>query len=316
MTSNSSAPFPPYIAISLGIAAASAASIFIRFAQGYAPSLVIAAYRLALASLILLPLLFWHSRVNLQSIQRRQWILIIISGVLLAIHFGTWITSLEYTSVASSVILVSSSPLFVALLSSILLQDKLNRTLLSGMAIAVLGTIIVGLSDACALNYGIHCPSLSYFTQGQAIRGDLLALSGAIAIAGYILIGRYLRPSVSLLPYITLAYSIAAFVLILTTLVSGLPLFGYPRQAYMWFLLLAFIPQLLAHSAINWSLRYLSATFVSISLLGEPICATILAYLVLGEQPNRLYFIGALLILVGVIFAAQKKGASDYLDIA
>ena len=297
---------PPVIGLTFAILAASTASILIRFAQSDAPSLVIAVYRLSIAFLILTPVLLSRYRSDLQAMTKREVSLTLISGMFLAIHFATWITSLEYTSVASSVVLVQTAPLFVALLSPLILRERLSHSIVAGLILALIGSLIIGLSDACSLDKGLRCPSLASFFLGNAMKGDLLALAGAAAGAGYIIIGRRVRSTVSLIPYITLTYGVASVVLIVLMLRAGHPPFGYSPQTYLWLLLLALLPQLFAHSTYNWALRYLSAALVSISQLGEPVSSTILAYLILRETPPPLRIVGGVIILTGIAVASIR----------
>jgi drug/metabolite transporter (DMT)-like permease len=147
--------------------------------------------------------------------------------------------------------------------------------------------------------------------QGGALLGDVLALIGAIMAAAYLLIGRRLREGMSLVPYIFLVYGIASIVLVLFVLGAGQPFTGYQPQTYLWFILLAFVPQLLGHSTFNWSLRYLSAALVSTSLLGEPVGSTILAYFILQETPGILKIFGAILILAGIFIATRSEIVQD-----
>jgi drug/metabolite transporter (DMT)-like permease len=299
-------PIPPLLALLFGILAVSAASIFIRYAQVYAPSLVIAAYRLVLASLILSPLAFLRYRSEMQRLGLQDLGLALLSGFFLALHFATWISSLEYTSVASSVVLVTTAPLWVALLTPFTLKERLPRPVIFGMALALAGGTVIGLSDSCTWSSeGLNCPPLSEFVQGQAFLGDLLALVGALMAAAYILIGRSLRGKMSLIPYIFVVYGMAALVLVALMLVAGHSPTGYPPPAYLWMLLLALIPQLLGHSTFNWALRYLSAAYVSIALLGEPVGSSILAYFLLQETPTNLKIFGAILILTGIYIASK-----------
>ncbi|MBN1665731.1 MAG: DMT family transporter, partial [Anaerolineales bacterium] len=210
--------------------------------------------------------------------------------------------------VASSVVLVSTTPLWVALLSPLTIKEPIRRLVLVGMALAMLGGVIIGLSDACSLQAGgIHCPPWREFVAGEAFIGDLLALAGALAAAGYMLVGRRLRDRMSLLPYIFVVYGMAALVLVLVLLVSGAPAFGYAPRNYLWLLLLALVPQLLGHSTFNWALRYLSAAYVSVTLLGEPIGSAILAYFLLGETPGALLIAGGILILAGIYVASTRR---------
>ena len=302
------APVPPLLVLAFGILAVSTASVFIRNAQQYAPSLVIAAYRLTLASLFLLPIAVTRRSQELGTLTRSELSLALLSGGFLAVHFATWISSLEYTSVTSSVVLVTTTPLWVALLSPWTIKEPLTKAILIGLVLAMAGSILIGLSDVCTWNQsGFACLSASEFLQRGAFFGDLLALSGAWAAAGYILIGRSLRVKMSLVGYVFLVYGMAALVLVGFVLVSKEPFFGYPPQAYLWFLLLALVPQLMGHSSFNWALGYLSAAYVSISLLGEPIGSTILAYIFLHETPGIVEIIGAILILIGIYIASRKQ---------
>lgn len=308
-------PIPPALAIGFGILAVSTASIFIRYAQAQAPSLVIAAYRLTLASLALAPLAITRHGRELRALRGREVALALLSGLLLALHFAAWITSLEYTSVASSVVLVSTTPLWVALLSPAILKEPLTRPILFGMGMALGGGVVVGLSDSCSWEgAGLACPPWSEFLRAEAFVGDLLALIGAWMACGYLLIGRRLRAGMSLIAYIFLVYGTAAAVLIALTLAAGQSLWGYPPLAYLWFVLLALVPQLLGHSTFNWALGYLPAAYVSITLLGEPIGSAILAYLLLDETPTVLKVFGAILILAGIYVASQTQATAKPAD--
>ena len=298
----------PVLAIAFGILAMASAAIFIRFAQQFAPSIVIAAYRLTLASLLLVPIALARNRSELRNLERSQLAFGLLSGLFLALHFATWITSLAYTTVASSVMLVSTVPLWVALLAPITIKEPLSRPIISGMGLALFGAIVIGISDVCTLNgTSLTCPPLDEFIQGNAFIGDILALIGAIMGAGYVLIGRKLRTRVSLLSYIFVVYGMAAIILVLIMFAMGESPFGYPPQAYIWFLLLALFPQLLGHSSVNWALGYLSAAYVSIILLSEPIGSTILAYLLFEEVPSSMKIFGAILILAGIFIASRTE---------
>ena len=208
-------------ALLTAILAVSTASIFIRFAQKEAPSLVIAAYRLSFASLALAPVALARYRDELRHLTRSGLLLGLLSGIFLALHFATWITSLEYTTVASSVVLVSTSPLWVALLAPVFLKEPLSRWVIVGMLLALAGGTIIGLSDACHWSTGLICPPLAEFVKGKASLGNFLALAGAFAVTGYLLIGRKLRAGMSLIPYILVVYSMAALTLIVIMLLAG-----------------------------------------------------------------------------------------------
>jgi len=301
-------PIPPLLVLAFGILAVSAASVMIRFAQREAPSLVIAAWRLALAAMVLTPFALARRRIELASLSSRERGLAALSGVFLALHFATWISSLAFTTVASSVVLVSTAPLWVALLSPITLKEPLSRLMVVGLLLALAGSVTVGVSDSCAwTGYGLACPDLREFLRGRAFIGDLLALAGALTAAGYLIIGRRLRVRLSLLTYIFVVYGVAALVLVGVALVAGLPLFGYSSITYLWLLGLALVPQLLGHTSYNWALAYLSAAYVSIAVLGEPIGSSILAFFLLNELITPLKLVGAALILAGIFLASRSE---------
>jgi drug/metabolite transporter (DMT)-like permease len=285
-----------------GIAAASTAAIFIRFAQSEgAPSIVIAAARLTIASLILAPIALTRYLSDLRRLDRQELVLALLSGLFLALHFATWITSLEYTTVASSVVLVSTTPLWVALLAPLVLHERVGTAAVVGLSLALTGGVIVGLSDVCTWQTGaLSCPSLRTFFGGTAFLGDFLALAGAWMAAGYLLVGRKLRAKLGLVPYIFVVYGMAAVVLMVLMLGMGESPIGLPPLAYLWFALLALVPQLFGHSTFNWVLKYLPASFVSVALLGEPVGSTILAYFIFQELPGWVKIGGALLIMTGI----------------
>jgi|SRR5271157_285082 len=295
--------------LGVGVLAASTAAILILFAQhAGAPSIVIAAYRLTIASLILAPLALTRYRSELANLRRSQWILVLLSGTFLAVHFASWITSLQYTSVASSVVLVSTTPLWVALLSPLVLRERLGLAAILGMLLALTGGIVVALSDACTFQAGrLTCPSLQTFFNGQAVVGDLLALFGAWMASGYMLVGRKVRSSLELIPYIFIVYSMAAVVLIAILFAAGEKPFGYSASVFLWCLLLALIPQLVGHTAYNWALKYLPASFVAVTLLGEPIGATVLAFIIFQQSPGWIKILGGLFILTGIYLAARTR---------
>jgi drug/metabolite transporter (DMT)-like permease len=298
----------PLLILFFGLLAVSTASIFIRYAQANAPSLVIAAYRLSFAVIGLAPFAWTRRRDELGALTSHDLLLALLSGFFLALHFATWITSLEFTTVASSVVLVTTTPLWVGLFAPVVLKEPLPRIVAFGLGLALIGSTIVGLSDVCGLSStGLTCPSWAQMLHGRAFTGDLLALAGAVMAACYLMIGRSLRSRMSLLSYIFLVYGMAACVLIIAMFARGQSPFGYPPSTYLWFLLLAFIPQLIGHTTFNWSLRYLSAAYVSISLLGEPVGSTILAYLILRETPTALKVFGAILILIGIYVASRSE---------
>jgi len=303
-------PRPRFIlplALVIAILAVSTSSIFIRFAQEEAPSLVIAALRLTCATLLLAPIALLRHRNELTSLTRNELRLGIFAGLFLAVHFATWISSLEYTTVASSVVLVSTGPLWVALLSPVFLNERTTRAAVVGLFVAILGAIIIGLSDACTWDNGLRCPHLGQILQGPAMWGNFLALAGAWAVSGYIIIGRKVRAKISLIPYIFLVYGISAVALIVMMFAAGESPRGYSAQTYGWIFLLAVFPQLIGHSTYNWALRYISASFVAVTTLAEPLGSAVLAYFILSETPENGVLIGGFLILIGIYLAARSR---------
>jgi drug/metabolite transporter (DMT)-like permease len=276
-----------YSVLAIGVISVSFAAVLIRLAD--APSLVIAAYRLCLAALILAPFAVKLSGKELRKIPGRNLAMMLLAGGFLALHFGLWITSLSYTSVATSVVLVTATPIFVAIASYLLFKEKLTVKIVLGIAISIGGSVLIG--------YGNWSIGTSPFF------GAGLALAGALAIAGYLLTGRRLRRTTGLLSYTFVTYSSAAVLLLITALASGYSLSGYSGNTYLMFVLLALIPQILGHSSLNWSLKFMPATMVTIAVLGEPIIATTLAFLILNESPTLTEIIGGILILGGILIA-------------
>ena len=298
----------PFIAIGFAILAVSTASIFIRLDQGDGiPSLAIAAYRMTLAVLFIAPFAIWKTRSEIRIIARKDWILIVLSGFLLACHFASWITSLEYTSVASSVVLVTTAPLWVALLSPLLLKEGITRVILIGLFVALLGSVIVGLSEACSFSPSLSCTTTQGLFAGRAFIGNIFALGGAFFSAGYLMVGRKVRERYSLLTYVFLVYAIAALFLLIIVGVTRTSLKIANPIDMIWLVALALIPQVIGHSTFNWALKYLSAAYVSIALLGEPVGTVILAFLILKEKPTIFELVGGALILCGIYLASAWK---------
>ncbi len=272
------------------------------------PSLVIAAYRTAVATLILLPMMLLRHRDEVRGLGRADWRLALLSGVLLALHFATWISSLAYTSVASSTVLVSTSPLWVALASPFFLGESFTRPLKIGMGLALVGSMLIGVAGTLAWVDGrvVFTTGMVAGAAGRPLLGNALALLGAVAAAGYLLIGRKLRVRLSLVSYITLVYATAALCLIVVVYLTGNSMFGYSPQAYLIFLLMALGPQLLGHSSFNYALAYLPAAIVGATTFAEPIGASILAFLIFGEVPGPLVLLGGAFVFAGLLAAGRR----------
>jgi len=267
----------------------STAAILIKLAE--APAIIIAAYRLGVTGVLVGPTAFALRRSELRDLDRRDWLLSLTSGAFLSLHFIFWISSLQLTSVASSVILVTTNPIFVGLGSVFILRERLPRTLISGIGLAVLGGAMIGSGD---LSLG-----------GRALTGDLLALLGGIAHSGYLLIGQRVRVKMDALSYIAIVYGMAAVLTLIAAVLSGISFVGYPTMTYVWMVLLAIGPQIVGHSSYNWALRYVSAAAVAVLILGEPVGASILAYFLLDEALTWWKIAGGALVLSGIYLATR-----------
>jgi len=290
------------IVLLIGIIAVSAASILIRNAQTTAPSLVIASYRMTIASLVVVPVALWRHQKELRKLRATEWLLAAASGVFLALHFAAWVTSLEYTSVTSSVVLEGTSPLWVAVGSCLLLRERLTRLVAAGLIVAVTGGLVIGLGD------------MTQGARSASLLGDSLALLGALMVTGYWVIGRRVRGSLSLVPYVAIVYSMAAVVLLIMAAGARQPLTGYDTTTYLWLVLLALVPQLVGHSSFNWALARLPAVFVAVATLGEPIGATVLAYFLLSETPTTIRMFGAALVLAGIAVTMRRQPSAASIE--
>ena len=278
----------------VGIVAISTASIFIKLCD--APALIISTYRMVLASLILMP---WASHQKVwKGWEKKDVAWLIFSGIFLSLHFASWIASLKYTSVASSVVLVSTHPIFIGIGSRLFLKERLGLNLILGIGLSVIGSGLIGYGDMALSK--------------EALMGDGLALLGALAASGYFLVGRKMRKNQDLLAYIFPVYSTAGLVLIVLSLSFQKPFFGYSSTTYLLFFLLAIVPQLIGHTTFNWALRFFPASMVSITILGEPIGSTILAYFILGEGLTPWKILGGILIFTGILIALKKGDLNSH----
>ena len=277
-------PLVVYGGLALGVSAVSSAAVIIRLAD--APSLTIAAYRLALAAVVVVPLGLAFEWGALASLTRRQWGLVLAAAICLAAHFAFWIASLEHTSVASSVVIVTSNPVIVAIGAALFLRERSSPRVLAGITVAVAGGVVIAVGD--------------WDLGDRRLFGDLLAFLGAVAVAGYYIAGRSLREHLSILGYIAPVYGAAAVILVVAALATGAKLTGFGVEVYGWLVLLALLPQLVGHSSLNWSLGYLPATLVATAVMAEPIGASLLAWAVLDEAPPVASVAGGALVLAGV----------------
>ncbi|BBB90394.1 MAG TPA: DMT family transporter [Methylomusa anaerophila] len=262
----------PYWAILIGIFSISSSAIFVKFAA--APSIVTAFYRMLFTSCILTPIILRMFICNrkLLDLSTKQITLSGISGIFFALHFGFWITSLNYTSITSSTVIVTLQPLFVMAGGYLFYREKVSYTSLLGAAISICGGIILGFGD---MNSG-----------SNALLGDFLALAGSFFIACYLLIGSNIRKQMHVIPYTYIVYFSASIVLLFGSLITGQPLAGYPPSTWSWFFAMAVVPNILGQTVFSWALKYVKTAVVSVSILGEPAGATILAFIIWNQIPR------------------------------
>jgi drug/metabolite transporter (DMT)-like permease len=284
----------PTAALVVAVFAISWAGPLVRFTD--APALAIAAWRL-LISVAFIAIVLLIRRTPPPKLSRRDQLFALLAGVFLAAHFWSWIASLELTTISSSVVLVSAQPVFVALLSGALLGERATRRQWAGIMVAVAGAALIAWGD-----FGLGT---------DALIGDALALAGAVFVSIYYVIGRRLRAQVDLWWYIFIIYGIAAAVLVLATAVApGASLTGHARQDWLVFLALAAGPMMLGHTAVNYALRYVRAYVANLAILGEPIGATLIAWLLpaIAEVPAPQTLFGGALILAGIAVTTMRPG--------
>jgi len=281
----------PYLVLAAAVLCVSFGSIFVRAAQ--APALAVAFYRTAFASLLLLPWAARHAAGSWPALGARRWWVVLGAGLALALHFATWIASLSLTSVAASVLLVNTTPLFSLALGRLLLRERSSGLVVLGTLLALAGTAVIVQGDSAA---------------GPApLKGDALALAGALTLSLYHLAGRGLRDALPLSAYVLAVWSSAALALGLLAAAFGTRMLGHPPRAWLAFLALAVIPTLGGHGLVNRALRQLPAPTVGLFMLGEPIGATFLAVVFLGEVPSATTLTGGVLVLGALVLVARSE---------
>jgi len=300
MTKPVTHPLLPHVVLALGVAVVSTASILIRYAMDAgAASAAIAALRLVFATVLLTPFALARSGREITALDRRTLTLAIISGAVLAVHFATWIASLKHTSVAASAVLVTTNPIWVGLAAWLLLGEPVGRRGAIGIGLGMAGALAVFLADGAPGPAG-----------GSSLLGNSLALAGALAASAYLLIGRGVRARVSLTAYIWLVYGAAALTLTAFALLQGVALTGLSWPAYGSILAMAAGPQLIGHTTFNWAVRRLPAPTVAMAILGEPIGAALLAWLLFDETASAGQLVGFGLLLAGIHVTARADGAA------
>lgn len=281
----------PYFALVIGVVTVSFSAILVRLAS--APSGVIAFYRLLFTVLLLLPVFLIKYSHEMKLMHRKDLLLAMVAGVFLAFHFILWFESLNYTTVASSTVLVTLQPLFAFVGAFLFFKERFSAKVLASGIVAIIGSIIISWGD--------------FRISGLALWGDMLALIACALVTGYLLMGQTVRRRISSITYTFIVYAFSTLTLFIYVLLAQQPLEGYPSSDWVYFILLAIFPTLLGHSLFNWSLKWLSTTTISMAILMEPVDATILAYFLFDEQILPTQIIGGGIILYGLLMFISEE---------
>jgi drug/metabolite transporter (DMT)-like permease len=280
-------------AVGVAVLAASTSAILIRLSR--APESVMAFYRVSFTILLLLPLTR-GARGELAGVSRRDAVAAVGAGLALAVHFATWFVSVDLTTVAASVTLVQTQPLFVAAGAALLLRERITRWTVAGILVAMVGVATMSAEGLLGMT-----------AAPAPLAGNALALLGAVAAAAYVLAGRSIRQRVPVVPYVLVVYAVAAAGLLAVALGQGVPLLGYPPREWLLFLGMALGPGILGHTLINWALEHVESSVVSVSLVGEPVGSALLAALVLAEIPGALTVVGGAVVIAGIVVTARSR---------
>ena len=274
----------PYIPIIIGVISISLSAIFVKLAE--AESGVIAFYRMLFSVLIMSPLFFLKYKHELKSLNKKDWLFTSVAGIFLAFHFILWFESLIYTSVASSTVLVTLQPIFALAGTYLFFKEKISIKAIIATVVAISGSVLIAWGD--------------FRVSGDAFYGDVLALIACALITGYFLFGQEVRKRLSLITYTMVVYSVSTIVLFLYVIVVDQSFGPYDSNEWVLFLLLAIVPNLLGHNLFNWAIKYVSTNIISISILFEPIGATILAFIIFGEYLTYTQVLGGIVVIVGI----------------
>lgn len=275
----------PHLALAIGVVAVSTSAIFVKVSS--APPGVIAFYRLLFSVLFMAPLFLFKYVHELRLITKRDWIFSVVSGIFLAFHFIFWFESLNFTSVASSTVLVTLQPLFAFLGGYIFFKETFSWKAIASGLLAIIGSVCISWGD--------------FKLSGAALYGDILALVACALVTAYLMFGQAMRKRLSLVTYTFVVYTISAITLLLYVLIVKEPLAPYPFSDWVYFILLALIATLLGHTLFNWSLKWISTSIISMAILFEPVGATILAFFLLNEKVLWTQVVGGLIVILGIL---------------
>ncbi|MEK6321802.1 MAG: DMT family transporter [Acidobacteriota bacterium] len=280
-------------AMAVAVLALAFSAVFItKLEQAEVPALVIAFYRMAIATALLLPAAVVFKWNEIASLAQKDAGLMALGGLCLAVHFGAWIASLKYVPIATAVVLVNSHPLFVVVASYFFLGERPARRGLIGTAIGLGGMVVISHDALGDLQ--------------PATRGVGLALLGALAVVGYFIVGRKVRARISLLGYVTPLYAMCCLFLLIWVLAAGDPLLPYSASTWGYLAALAIVPTVIGHTVFNWAIKHVRPTAISLAFLGEPVVASVLALIFFAQRPLLATFIGGALVLAGVYLTTSK----------
>jgi len=280
-------------AMGFAVFALAFASIFItELERSAVPPLVIAFYRMAIATALMLPVALAFKWREIASLARKDLGLMALGGFCLAVHFGAWITSLKYVPIATSIVLVNSHPLFVVIASYFLLGERPPRRGLIGTGIGLAGMAVMS-HDALG-------------SVQLAMKGDGLAVLGALAVVGYFIVGRKARARISLLGYVTPLYAVCSLFLLIWVLMAGNRLAPYGAEVWAYLGALAVVPTIIGHTVFNWALKHVRPTAISLAFLGEPVIASVLALIFFAQRPPLATFVGGALVLAGIYLTTSR----------
>lgn len=287
----------PYIAIAIGVISVSLSAIFVKLSS--AESAVIAFYRMLFSVFIMSPVFLLKYKSELKLLQKRDWLFSIVAGVFLAFHFILWFESLNYTSVASSTVLVTLQPIFAFIGTYVFFKEKVALQSIVAVIVAVSGSLLISWGD--------------FRVSGAALYGDVLALIACVFITGYLLFGQDVRKRLSLMTYTMVVYSVSTITLFFYVLFTGQSFGPYESIDWVWFVMLAIVPNLLGHTLFNWSLKWVSTNAISVAILFEPIGAAILAFFIFNENLILSQIIGGIIVILGILlFIVDIKKAKSF----
>ncbi|NVM29614.1 MAG: DMT family transporter [Candidatus Helarchaeota archaeon] len=288
----------PHIVIAVGVLGTSFAAIFVRWSSS--TPLLLAFYRLLFTVFIIIPIFLWmRGWRQLRTLAPKNILIIMGAGVALAFHFVLWFASLDYTSIASAVVLVDISAIFTAVFAYLILKERLSRRRILGISIAFIGVVVISLTDWSG-------------TSEFALLGDMLAISAAAFSAIYFVAGRKSRQGLDVIPYVFLLYITCTITLLSACLLTGTPLFPSSSQEYLIFIGIAVVSTIFGHTLYNWALKYVDASVVGVALLAEPIGSILLGLAIFIEIPHPIVIAGGALVLGGIYLSFRKnKNATE-----